>query len=191
MNGRFMTLCDLNFNVFRGRPGWFVWSHDYCSKHDTAEEVYLTTLAKSRSTEATSQDYQLFCGLFDEDQGGHTLFAIHAIHPCNLILEFKVGSHNQPSDSWARDTVHYVFEQMCRIYEVRKFRPYFVDAAGYHCVFEGQISLEEARKVESLMEVGVEYYASHDYPEDDPSIAPESSAKTRSIYGGIEDCRAG
>ena len=54
--------------------------------------------AKSLANTAREQGYQLFCGRHDMEQREHELFAISGVHPCQLIRDFRVGSHNR---GWA------------------------------------------------------------------------------------------
>ena len=126
--------------------------------------------AKAIAEDAKREGYQVFCGLYDETQKCHQLFAVSGVDGCQLIRDFRVGSHNQGWADAEESEIRAVYKQMTGIYQVRPFRPYFVDAAGYHCTFEGQITLREAAAVERLLEVGLEWYAQHEWQiEDDDS----------------------
>jgi len=146
-----MKLFDLNFEPFRDFSGWYVCTEPTYSE---ADQHALGEIAKTLLPQARIDRYQLVSGLLDDDQPGHQLFAVFDIHPCDLITEFRVGSHNNEEQ-----VVDEVYAQMTRIYEtVRPFRPYFVDAAGYHCAFEGRITKPESEKIEKILTVGLEWY---------------------------------
>jgi hypothetical protein len=148
-----MQLFNLEFKDFRGK-NWYVCSDPMCVD---ADQYALGKMAKTLMPQACAQDYQLFCGLFDNDQSSHALFAIFNIHPCDLITEFRVGSHNN-----SQRVVNQVYAQMVKIYnEIRRFHPYFVDQAGYHCIFEGRITEIEAKKIEGILTQGLEWYCSN------------------------------
>lgn len=154
-------LFGLEFQSFRDRDGWFVCTDRRCER---ADGLALGDLAKELTDQAAVAGYQLFCGLLDDDQPDHQLFAIAGADACKLIRVFRVGSHNQGSRAVEDATVEAVFEEMRRIFEVRPFRPYFIDAAGYHCRFVGPLSREEAARIGELFHGnGEEWYASNWY----------------------------
>jgi hypothetical protein len=156
-----MQLFNLEFKDFREK-NWYICSDPVCAD---ADEYALTNMAKTLAPQAHAQYCQVFCGLFDNDQSNHALFAIFNIHPCDLINEFRVGSHNNN-----QQVVNQVYAQMVKIYnEIRSFHPYFVDQAGYHCIFEGRITKIEAEKIEAVLTQGMEWYCSN---YDENSIVP-------------------
>ena len=151
-------LYGLEFQPFRDRAGWFVCTDPQCAR---ADQVGLSELASERTESAAGEGYQIFCGLLDDAQAEHRLFAVTDTDPCELIREFRVGSHNQANRAVEDATVEAVFTQMHGIYAVRPFRPYFIDAAGYHCRFVGSLTRDEAIAIERLFKEGGESYAAN------------------------------
>lgn len=166
-----MNLADITFEPFENRPNWFVCADArYLGATKSSHD-----LATSLIPVAREADCQVFCGMLpDGDFDEHRLFAVRGIHPCDLIPEFRVGSHNAGSRPAEDAEVQETLNQMRAIFSIRPFRPYHIDCAGYHCVFDGQITKSEARKVEQLLRVGLEWYAQSEVDELWPTIECEN-----------------
>lgn len=148
-----MTLFGIEFKPFRKRAGWYITTYwnipraeilNHCNK--------LKDESKRLTQQAAAENYQLFCGIADDRQKAHQLFAVKDADACQLAKELRVGSHNRANTDAENETVEIVFEALTSIAKVRKFRPYYIDAAGYHARFTGVISRDEAKRVTKLLE---------------------------------------
>ncbi len=150
-----MKLFGLEFDSFRDRPNWYVATKKPVSPREYLKHLTkIQDIAKEHSVEAASEGYQLFCGLIDDNQKQHALFAIKDIDACELVKEFRVGSHNQHYIDWEQSTPKIVYGALCQIRDqVRAFRPYFVDSAGYHAAFKGRLTPDEAERFVPLINV--------------------------------------
>lgn len=148
-----MKLCGIEFESFRGRAGWYVMPQKPVDRKQLLTHWnQLQDLAKANSDSAVTEGYTLFCGLFDDRQKGRTIFAVKNADACELAKEFRVGSHNRANAAVEEKTIELVFQTLSAITQVRKFRPYFIDAAGFYARFDGAIFEREARKVIELLE---------------------------------------
>jgi hypothetical protein len=118
---------------------------------------------KSLQVNLIGSPYLIFCGMFS-DCLDHSIYAVNGIHPCELILKFEVGNYQ------GFNIVKKVYDQMSRIYRIKRFLPYGVDYASFDCIFEEKISIDDAKKINKNFKHGTESYISavdELYPEDD------------------------
>ena len=136
------------FETIEGQPGWF--------RAKGGSDVYeIEELARRLNSSRPPHTY-FVCGFLSDDQQ-HMLYRIETRNPLDILREFEVGSHAELS--YGENALPMVLEQMALLHSQNAIVPYFADAAGLKCTFEGPLTEEFAEFLDSTISEGVEIYA--------------------------------